>query len=300
LGEIPIPLPKHYVTGLDLQKLDFEEGKWSYLNGEWKLGGWWYYYLEALLLKEPLGSWVLLILAFLVSCIWRKVYSAGWRNELVLLAPAVVVFVLVSSQTGFSRYLRYVLPCFPFVFIWISKLAQSFESRQWKVVAPTIAALVCSVGSSLSVYPYSMSYFNELAGGPKNGHRYLIDANIDWGQDIWHLKRWYDQHRQARPLRGKLHSFVDSNFFEMDLGEPPRGPTPAFPGTDPADVGPQPGWYAMSVHRLHERDGRYDYFLKFFKPTTMIGYSIYIYHIRPEEARRARTAMGLLKLEEAT
>ncbi|WP_261343600.1 hypothetical protein [Gimesia panareensis] len=36
----------------------------------------------------------------------------------------------MSSQTGFSRYLRYVLPCFPFAFIWISMVARSTEMRQ--------------------------------------------------------------------------------------------------------------------------------------------------------------------------
>ena len=44
------------------------------------------------------------------------------HENLILLAPAVCLFVLVSSQTGFSRYLRYVLPCYPFVFIWMSQI----------------------------------------------------------------------------------------------------------------------------------------------------------------------------------
>ena len=44
-----------------------------------------------------------------------------WRDEVVSLAPAVVLFVLVSSQTGLSRYFRYVLPCFPFVYVWLGQ-----------------------------------------------------------------------------------------------------------------------------------------------------------------------------------
>ena len=38
-----------------------------------------------------------------------------------------------------------------------------------------------AVGSSLAIYPHSLSYFNELAGGPTKGHYHLIDSNIDWG-----------------------------------------------------------------------------------------------------------------------
>ncbi len=28
---------------------------------------------------------------------------------------------------------------------------------------------------------HSISYFNELAGGPENGSAHLLDSNIDWG-----------------------------------------------------------------------------------------------------------------------
>jgi hypothetical protein len=40
LGQVPVPLPRPYVYGIDLQKREFEEGFRSYLAGEWKRGGW--------------------------------------------------------------------------------------------------------------------------------------------------------------------------------------------------------------------------------------------------------------------
>jgi hypothetical protein len=110
-------------------------------------------------------------------------YWAGWRNELTLLLPAAVVFLLVSSQLGFTIHLRYALPCLPFGFIWISKVARSLELGQRGLAFMTCIALAGSVASSLWCYPFSLSYFNELAGGPTNGHRHLLDSNIDWGQD---------------------------------------------------------------------------------------------------------------------
>ncbi len=48
------------------------------------------------------------------------------------------------------------------------------------------------VGASLSIYPHYLSYFNELAGGPTNGHKVLLDSNLDWGQDLKALKQWLD------------------------------------------------------------------------------------------------------------
>ncbi|HID78166.1 MAG TPA: phospholipid carrier-dependent glycosyltransferase, partial [Planctomycetaceae bacterium] len=43
VGQLRVPLPSDYLMGIDLQKSDFEGKMWSYLRGEWRLGGWWYY-----------------------------------------------------------------------------------------------------------------------------------------------------------------------------------------------------------------------------------------------------------------
>jgi hypothetical protein len=43
LGLLPVPLPGDYVLGIDLQKRDFESRWPSYLRGDWRDRGWWYY-----------------------------------------------------------------------------------------------------------------------------------------------------------------------------------------------------------------------------------------------------------------
>lgn len=126
VGLCPIPLPRDYVYGIDLQKLDFEQGGRSYLRGEWKNDGWWYYYLYAAAIKLPLGTWLLSLLAVWISA-RQQSGDTHWRDDIVVLAPAAVVFVLVSSQTGLNRHFRYVLPCLPFAFIWIGKAAHCIE-----------------------------------------------------------------------------------------------------------------------------------------------------------------------------
>jgi len=42
---VPIPLPSDYLKGIDIQTRDFEQGLPSYLCGEWRSHGWWYFYL---------------------------------------------------------------------------------------------------------------------------------------------------------------------------------------------------------------------------------------------------------------
>ena len=43
---------------------------------------------------------------------------------------------------------------------------------------------------SIKVAPDFLAYFNELAGGPANGYRHLVDSSLDWGQDLPKLKEW--------------------------------------------------------------------------------------------------------------
>ena len=327
LGELPVPLPADYLLGIDLQRYDFEEGKWSYLNGEQKMGGWWYYYLYAIGVKVPIGTLALFAVATLLSA-WRLYLHGfrGWRDELVVLAPAVVVLAVVSSQTGFSRYLRYVLPIFPFLFVWMSQAAQLLTPilagrhapaplpggqgagaeqsafRRRLRVASAVLVLLClisSVISSLAVFPHSLSYFNELAGGPQGGPAHLLDANIDWGQDLLELKRWYDAHPEARPFYLAYFGFFDPRLAGLDFQPVPGAPATENPNARTSSkTGPVPGWHAVSINELygykhlgHETD-HYAY-LRPVAPAARIGYSIMIYHLSLEDANRLRRDLGI-------
>ena len=75
----------------------------NYLLGQWKFGGWWYYYLIAFLVKEPGALTLLLLLSALL--LFRKFNL----DEFILLIHALVVFVLVSFQTGMNQHYRYAL-----------------------------------------------------------------------------------------------------------------------------------------------------------------------------------------------
>ena len=39
-------------------------------------------------------------------------------------------------------------------------------------------------------YPNHISYFNELIGSKRNADKFLIDSNLDWGQDLRRLDHW--------------------------------------------------------------------------------------------------------------
>ena len=127
IAEVPIPVPKQYLLGMDVQKRDFEDyGQLSYLRGVWKDGGWWYYYVYGLAVKTPHGSQFLLLFSiFTLLYRWRvrKLQDDGqrpvgttWRDLVILLTPAITVLVLVSSQLEFNHHVRYVLPVLGFTY----------------------------------------------------------------------------------------------------------------------------------------------------------------------------------------
>ncbi len=311
-GALPMPVPRNFLSGIDVQRRDFERRYWSYLGGEWRQEGWWYYYLYGLGVKWPLGNWLLLLLALCTVGLVKNRRST-WQDEVLMILPGVSLFALVSSQTGFNHHLRYVLPALPFAFIWIGRVAELSAIRKPLLSSAIMIALGWSIGTSLVVYPHSMSYFNELAGGPPNGHAHLVDSNIDWGQDLFYLKRWLEEHPEARPLGLVYFGFIDPRAADVEFSLPARGPTDEADLTGPfaATLGPRPGWYAISVtllrgYRFSVPDGKdgmvyldkeyYTYFLR-FQPVARAGYSIYIYHLDQDACNRVRAEMGLPRLK---
>ena len=278
LGEIPIPLPKNYVIGIDVQKRGFENfGRESYLRGEFRDYGWWYYYLYALAIKVPIGYWIIFLMAFLHAFYRKSAGNSNWRDGLVLAAPSLTILIIVSYQTGFNHHMRYVLPILPFAFIWMGQSALWIAEEKKMAAFVTSMSLFWAIGSSLIIYPHSLSYFNEFIGGPMNGHKHLINSNIDWGQDLLFLKKWIKEHPEAKPL----HLCYYGDCHPKDLGI--DYPLPPINEMLKPDFQPAPGWYAISVNYLRgygwrqPKDG-FSYFQS-YEPDATAGYSIYIYHI---------------------
>jgi hypothetical protein len=309
VGTLPVPLPRNYVLGIDAQRNDFESRMWSYLNGEWRLGGWWYYYLAGLGFKISVGTLCLLLIALGVT-VWDvtrppsphafdddrnrscKVgdelarYSAAWKDEVVLLLPAIGILLFISSQTGFNHHVRYALPCLPYVFIWLGKPARAIRFEHRAIVVAVACSVVWSLAEDLWAVPHSLSNFNCLAGGPQNGHWHLANSNADWGQDLLHLKRWCDAHPEAQPL----FLGYDMPMVDPDLAGITSQPIPVTSSSSAEDgVSESPsqltaGWYAISVNWLHRRDHYYDAFLQ-IQPIARIGYSMYVYQLTADDAQ---------------
>ncbi|MEZ6060296.1 MAG: phospholipid carrier-dependent glycosyltransferase [Planctomycetaceae bacterium] len=128
LGHIPVPLPLPYVEGIDIQKSDFEKPWRSFLRGEWKPGGWWYYYLYGFCVKTPHGTQLLFVIAVLTTLVGlcrrksaARSHAAVPASDLaVVLLPPIALIALVSSQLAMNLHFRYVLPSTGFLFVFIA------------------------------------------------------------------------------------------------------------------------------------------------------------------------------------
>lgn len=287
LASVPVPLPANYLSGIDVQKVDFEQSRSVYLDGEQYPGGVWYWYLHAMAVKEPVALWLLLGAAVIVAPLPRG------RDLLVLLAPAAGVIVLVSWNHSLCHY-RYVLPALPFLFIAAGGAAAAI-SRQRPVVTTFVAvSLLWYAGSSLAVAPHWLSYFNEVAGGPKNGWRHLSGSALDWGQGLIDLRAWLDEHPEATPLRLACTGNFDPHLLGIEFELPPREP--------------QPGWYAISATFLADGtrlvgvdgvprsvpEGTYAWF-RHLDPVYRAADVLYVYHVTPEDAERVRRMIAKIE-----
>jgi hypothetical protein len=229
LGALPVPLPEHFVLGFDATRRHSEAGYPAYLFGEWRRGGWRKYQLMTLLLKVPLGTWLLTLLA-LAAALARPRFRGDPVSECALLIPPAVFLLAVSFLTDINLGLRYVLPVLPFWFLWISRLGRPGSSGQrwrWLVVGALVWNLLCVV----RVHPHHLSYFNEIAGGPEEGHRYLLDSNLDWGQDLHALSSWLERHRPGEPVGLAYFGGVDASILRYQgRGFPFHLAPPAHPG----------------------------------------------------------------------
>jgi len=288
---LPMPVPSQFLLGIDRQFAEFERGYWSYLRGTWKFGGWWYYYLYGLAVKEPTALWLLLGW-FLLRAARR---GFPFSEQCFLIGPAAVILGVLSAHTGFNHHIRYALPALPFVAVCCAapiKSDRNARSQRRSMVGVRFAVVLVALaaGSSLSQWPHSESYFCWLAGGPRRGALHLLDSNIDWGQDVSYLARWLREHPDQR-VDGIIASVPFSVLRVFGLR---RGSEPQWQRRINADgtislSDPPAGRYAVFVRRIYE-SWAYHYF-RFLEPRFWVSPSVRIYELRPEDIDRLRPHM---------
>jgi len=255
-----------------------ERGHGAFLMGQVSMHGWWYYFPVTFVLKTPLLTLLLLGMAA-----WDTVRRGRWREEapLMLFPVAYFAFALTSSlDIGY----RYLLPIDPFVVVYAAKVASLAWLRPaWlrRYALPALVALYA--GTALWLHPHYLAYFNLLAGGPDGGYRYLVDSNLDWGQDLKQLGMYLDEQGIGEVWLGYFGT-ADPAYYGIRYRSL-FAPGSSDVGEDFSPLNPAPGWYAISATVLQGPFSPEPDILDWFRrhePVAKIGYSIFVYRVEPD------------------
>jgi 4-amino-4-deoxy-L-arabinose transferase-like glycosyltransferase len=293
----------HYLYGLvwtmNRARAGSEAAFPFYFLGEVSVSGQPLFFPVVYAVKEPLSLHILTLTALLLAC--RRLMSSAWH--LGALAdwlrghPAetfmlgwLALYGLVSINANLNIGVRHLLPLYPFIFMLVAR-----EIGQWlcgrgstaEHARPVLPArVICTAGlivwqciSVLLVYPSFLAYFNEAVGGPAEGGRYVVDSNLDWGQDLRRLRRFVD----AQGLDKIAVDYFGTSSERYELGERLIPWRSAF--------GPYEGWLAVSATILQVAQARWEpglghkvedsySWLDGKKAVAKIGYSIFVFDLR--------------------
>ena len=215
----------YYATGLLMVNQRAIGGNTTFFLGEVRNYAWKNYFPVVYAIKEPLAFWLLTIIVFvylttktqfLISNFkflkikeWVKTYFVEFSMLLW-----IAIYWYLSIRANLNIGVRHLLPTYGFVFIMLagqlSKIIRdsrllgkgsrakpgiSVEIRDYKAKIKIGTILIFAllgwyIVENIRVYPYYLTYFNQLAGGPSGGHQYVVDSNLDWGQDLKRLAMW--------------------------------------------------------------------------------------------------------------
>ena len=271
-GELPIA-NHSFRLGLGYVLDHNESGHPAYLLGEVASSGRWYYFPVALAVKSPTGTLLLILWAAATAllCFFRKrlnprSVSFGWYVAAVPLA----IYLVMSLTSNINIGLRHLLPIYPFLYALTAALLLRARPRAG-VVALGLGLLVAEMGA---IHPHYLAFFNSLVGGPAAGPTYLVDSNLDWGQDLKKLKDHLDG-LETDEVCMAYFGTADVAYHGIRRRELPKTWEPEKRRNLDCIA-------AVSVTLLRDvyvEPGSYQW-LRELEPDERVGHSIYVYDLR--------------------
>jgi len=287
-------LPNVFTQGLLISQA---KAQWraAFLAGSFSMQGWWYYFPIAFLIKTPI-TLILLFGGGLVLATRRR--SAGIDVDVddgAFVGLPIAVFLGSAMLAHLNIGLRHILMIYPFVLMVAAAAARALLARKGEAVLGIL--LAAGLMEFATVYPHTLAFFNQFVGGPGNGSKYLVDSNIDWGQDLKLLKGWMQEHG-VRHINLAYFGSADPAYYHIDATHLPVQPN-VF--GDPVELPQLPGYVAVSVTEL---SGVYfnaqwcDFYqpLRDRVPAANIGYSIRVYWVDRPWFKRGLGSPGPVRM----
>lgn len=186
-------LPEAYLWGL-AYTFDTTRERDAFLRGRTSRTGWWWFFPYAVAIKTPLALFGLLGLAVAAT---RRRLAGTPRRLSVPLWVLIAVYSLVAIASHLNIGHRHMLPIYPVLFIFAGGAGRWLARGRRLAPVLVLLCLGAFTWESAKIRPHYLSYFNQLAGGPENGYRHLVDSSLDWGQDLPALTRFVAELRAS-------------------------------------------------------------------------------------------------------
>ncbi|HAI73781.1 TPA: hypothetical protein DCL22_00125, partial [Candidatus Moranbacteria bacterium] len=190
----------------------------------------------------------------------------------------IILYAYISITGNLNIGFRHLFPILPFAYILTAKVIIDFcqkknnYSHKFTFLSATFILSALLIINAVASYPYYMSYFNPIAGGPKNGYKYATDSNADWGQDLKRLKVFLKKHQEIDKIRVDYFGGADIKYYIQDKY------IKWWDAKRPIEA----GWYAISTNFLQgsiydktKKDSDSYRWLKNIQPVHQVGTSIF-------------------------
>lgn len=201
----------------------------------------------------------------------------------ISLLSFIVFYFYISITGNLNIGFRHLFPIMPLIYLITARVCVNIYSKlinKKRIIAIRyifIAIVTLMIAETATRFPYYISYFNQVAGGPKNGYEIMTDSNADWGQDLKRLDKYLNDHPEIDKIR--VHYFGgdrprnrlgEDRFIEWWDSKRPI----------------EKGYYAISVNHLQgsiydknkSEDDSHRWLTK-HEPIDQVGTSILIYKI---------------------
>lgn len=226
IGNVFLPLPEPYLTGMDTVKY-FDElgGGFPYgtvpvvsILGHREAGkSYWYYYIVSALFKMPIP------VLFFIGLVAVKTFITSRRAgnyEWVLVIPAFIFLIIISFFNNLQMGVRHMIFLFPLVYILCGKIVDMISSSRTSRIlfAGSAVWILVSVYSYLNAY---ISYTNEFILNKTMAFTVVGGTNVGFGNGRTQAEEYIKNNSDAQfatPVPGKGKFLLSAVDYEDGWG----------------------------------------------------------------------------------
>jgi hypothetical protein len=209
-------LPESYLFGY-LHAWRFAQARLTYFKGVFSNFGWTSFFPYTFLVKTPLSTLVLVLLAIAALVAAGRLPRIeglappgpfhAWPAVLPLIALFGLYWVaLLNSNLNIGH--RHIMATYPPLFIFCGAAGRWIEAwfaagragRAARLVGCTALTLTGLQAAEIGYrFPHYLAYFNGIVS-PDEAYQEFTDSTLDWGQDLPGVKRYTERHPEAGPF----------------------------------------------------------------------------------------------------